>query len=65
MAGLKVAVENAPAERRSDAEAELVFARAAKYVDVAGFLVQRLTGLYRTGWGSADPTGMFDMNRNA
>jgi xylulokinase len=40
-------------------------ARVAKYLDVAAFLIHRLTGLYRTGWGCADPSGMFDMTRNA
>ena len=28
------------------------------------FLVHRLTGSYRTGWGSADPTGLFDIQNN-
>lgn len=37
------------------------FARTAMYLDVAAFLVGRLTGQYRTGWGCADPTGLFDM----
>ena len=37
-----------------------IFARTCKYLDVHSFLVHRLTGLYRTGWGCADPTGMFD-----
>jgi xylulokinase len=41
-----------------------VFVRTHKYLDVHAFLVQRLTGLYRTGWGCADPTGMFDMQHN-
>jgi sugar (pentulose or hexulose) kinase len=41
-----------------------VFARTYKYLDVHSFLVHRLTGLYGTGWGCADPTGMFDMQRN-
>ncbi len=41
-----------------------VFARAAKYLDVAAFLIHRLTGHYRTGWGCADPTGLFDMRAN-
>jgi len=31
---------------------------------VHSFLVHRLTGLYRTGWGCADPTGMFDIQSN-
>ncbi len=38
-----------------------IFARTYKYLDVHAFLVHRLTGFYRTGWGCADPTGMFDM----
>ncbi|MBN1991400.1 MAG: xylulose kinase [Anaerolineae bacterium] len=38
-----------------------VFQRTAKFLDVAGFLHHRLTGLYRTGWGCADPMGLFDM----
>jgi sugar (pentulose or hexulose) kinase len=42
-----------------------VFARADKYLDVAAFLIERLAGVCRTGWGSADPTGMFDMTRDA
>ena len=37
-----------------------IFARTCKYLAVHSFLVHRLTGLYRTGWGCADPTGMFD-----
>jgi sugar (pentulose or hexulose) kinase len=41
-----------------------VFARTSKYLDVHGFLVHRLTGLYRTGWGCADPTGLFDIQNN-
>ncbi len=41
-----------------------IFARTYKYLDVHSFLVHRLTGLYRTGWGCADPTGMFDMQNN-
>ena len=41
-----------------------VFAQTRKYVDVHAFLVHRLTGSYRTGWGSADPTGLFDIQNN-
>ncbi len=41
-----------------------VFARTAKYLDVAAFLIHRLTGHARTGWGCADPTGLFDMRSN-
>lgn len=34
------------------------------FVDVQAFLVQRLCGgAYRTGWISADPMGLFDMQR--
>ncbi|MFN2286560.1 MAG: xylulokinase, partial [Anaerolineae bacterium] len=41
-----------------------VFARTAKYLDVAAFLTYKLTGHARTGWGCADPTGLFDMRTN-
>ena len=41
-----------------------IFARTCKFLDVHSFLVHRLTGLYRTGWGCADPTGMFDMQNS-
>lgn len=41
-----------------------VFSQTRKYVDVQAFLVHRLTGSYRTGWGSADPTGLFDIQKN-
>ncbi len=41
-----------------------IFARTSKYLDVHAFLVHRLTGLYQTGWGCADPTGMFDMQNH-
>ena len=41
-----------------------IFAQTYKYLDVHSFLVHRLTGFYRTGWGCADPTGMFDMQNN-
>lgn len=42
-----------------------VFRRAAKFLDVHAFLAQRLTGECRTGWGCADPLGLFDMQRCA
>jgi len=42
-----------------------VFAQTRKYLDVHGYLVHHLTGLYRTGWGCADPTGLFDMQNNS
>src|SRR5512134_863228 len=41
-----------------------VFAQTRKYLDVHAFLIHRLTGSYRTGWGSADPTGLFDIQNN-
>lgn len=40
------------------------FAATAYYLDVHAFLVQRLTGEYRTGWGCACPTGLFDLERH-
>ncbi len=40
-----------------------VFADAAFFLDTHAFLVHRLTGQFRTGWGSADPMGLFDMER--
>ena len=39
------------------------FARTAWFADVQGFLVQRLTGARRTGWCSADPMGLFDLEQ--
>lgn len=41
-----------------------VFAQTRKYLDVHAFLVHRLTGSYRTSWGCADPTGLFDIQNN-
>jgi xylulokinase len=38
-----------------------VFAKTAKFLDVAGFLIHRMTGEYRTGWGCVDPMGLWDM----
>jgi len=35
--------------------------RTFKVVDVHAFLIRRLTGRFRTGWGCADPMGLFDM----
>ncbi len=46
-------------ENRAD-----VFAQTRKYLDVHAFLVHRLTGSYSTGWGCADPTGLFDIQDN-
>ena len=42
-----------------------VFARTARYLDVAAFLNHRLTGAYRTGWGCAGPTGLFDLEHGS
>jgi sugar (pentulose or hexulose) kinase len=41
-----------------------LFKKTRWYLDVHAFLAQRLTGEVRTSWGSADPTGLFDMRRN-
>jgi xylulokinase len=39
-----------------------VFARAARFLDVQSFLVQRLAGRCATSDSSADPTGLFDIH---
>jgi xylulokinase len=36
-------------------------ARTAQVVDVAGYLVQKLTGDWATSWASADPLGLVDL----
>jgi xylulokinase len=41
-----------------------VWSRAAEWLDVHAFLIYKLTGQLSTGWGCADPTGLFDINRN-
>jgi len=41
-----------------------IFARTYKYLDVAAYLNHCLTGVYATGWGCADPLGLFDMQHN-
>jgi sugar (pentulose or hexulose) kinase len=38
-----------------------LYARATHFLEVHGYLVWRLTGLYRTSWASADPTGVYDL----
>ncbi|MGF1609867.1 MAG: FGGY-family carbohydrate kinase [Kiloniellales bacterium] len=38
-----------------------IYARTACFADVQCFLVLRLTGQRRTGWISADPMGLFDL----
>lgn len=42
-----------------------LFRRTAMFTDVHGYLVWRLTGQFRTSWASADPLGLFDMERKA
>lgn len=37
------------------------YARAARVVDVHGYLNRRLTGRHATSWASADPLGLLDM----
>jgi sugar (pentulose or hexulose) kinase len=41
-----------------------IFNLTARYLDVHAYLVHQLTGEYSTGWGCADPTGLFDMLKN-
>ncbi len=41
-----------------------LFDRVYKYLDVHAYLVHRMTGRWRTGWGCADPMGMFDMEQH-
>ncbi|MEW5871319.1 MAG: FGGY family carbohydrate kinase [Chloroflexota bacterium] len=41
-----------------------VMKAACKFMDVQGYLVRHLTGNSYTGWGSADPMGLFDMRTN-
>ena len=38
-------------------------ARTAHVVDVAGYLVQKLTGEWATSWACADPLGLVDLQR--
>lgn len=38
-----------------------LYAKAARFLDVHGYLTQKLTGDYRTSWASADPTALLDM----
>jgi len=41
-----------------------IFENSSKFLDVAAYLNHKLTGEYVTGWGIADPTGLFDMQAN-
>ena len=45
-------------------EPEVFNKRNTWYLDVHAYIVYHLTGLYSTGWGCADPTGLFDMLHN-
>ena len=38
-----------------------LYGRTARFLDVHGFLVKRLTGDFRTSWSSADPTALLDL----
>lgn len=38
-----------------------LFKKVFKFCDVHTYLVQRLTGHYKTSWASADPLGIFDI----
>ncbi len=40
-----------------------VFQKTRYYLEVHAYLVYRLTGQFATGWGCADPTGLFDISR--
>lgn len=39
------------------------FRRTAMFADVHAYLVWRLTGSFQTSWASADPLGLFDMEK--
>jgi sugar (pentulose or hexulose) kinase len=41
------------------------FRATSMFADVHAYLVWRLTGDFRTSWASADPLGLFDMERKA
>lgn len=40
-----------------------LFRATTMFADVHGYLVWRLTGAFRTSWASADPLGLFDMEK--
>lgn len=42
-----------------------LFRATAMFADVHSYLVRRLTGAFHTSWASADPLGLFDMERKA
>jgi len=41
-----------------------IFAQVYQYLDLQAFLIHRLTGHYRTSRGCADPSGLFDIQRD-
>jgi len=41
-----------------------IFEHTSRFLDVAAYLNFKLTGKFVTGWGIADPTGLFDMSKN-
>ena len=41
-----------------------IFQKATHFLDVQAYLIYCLTGLFITSWGSADPTGLFDLRNN-
>jgi len=41
-----------------------IFEQTSKFLDVAAYLNYHLTGEFSTGWGIADPAGLFDMREN-
>lgn len=42
-----------------------IFARTYKFLDTHAFLIYKLTGHFRTAWGCADPTGLFDLQKQS
>ena len=40
-----------------------LFGRTKMFADVHTYLTWRLTGMFRTSWASADPLGLFDMEK--
>jgi xylulokinase len=40
-----------------------LYKRVSKFCDVHTYLVYKLTGQFRTSWASADPMGIFDLER--
>ena len=43
-----------------DNESDL-FSKVSRFCDVHTYLVNKLTGIFRTSWASADPMGLFDL----